>query len=225
MLRKFPLPRRLAIASLVSIVLLGACTAQHAAAPLASTPAPPEQEQAGWPGVVSAADPRAAEAGAEMLRAGGSATDAAIATMLALNVVEPQSSGIGGGGFYVRGDADGEVETIDGRETAPMAATPDWFLDENGKPRPFMQAVRSGLSVGVPGNLALAAKAHEEHGKLPWAKLFEPAIGLARDGFEIYQPPAAGSLPPQATAPAPAPRRGRCTTMRPANRWLPAHGL
>ncbi|MFT4026470.1 MAG: gamma-glutamyltransferase [Novosphingobium sp.] len=136
-------------------------------------------------GMVSAADPRAAEAGAEMLRAGGSATDAAIATMLALGVVEPQSSGIGGGGFYVTSDAAGHVATIDGRETAPAGATPQWFLGPDGTPLPFRQAVLSGLSIGVPGNIALAAEAHAKHGKLPWARLFEPAIRLARDGWTV----------------------------------------
>lgn len=136
-------------------------------------------------GMVSAADPRAAEAGAEMLRAGGSATDAALATMLALTVVEPQSSGIGGGGFLVTSDPMGRVETIDGRETAPSGATPQWFLGPDGKPLPFRQAVLSGLSIGVPGNIALAAQAHARHGKLPWGTLFEPAIRLARDGWTI----------------------------------------
>ncbi len=136
-------------------------------------------------GMVSAADPRAAEAGAEMLRQGGTATDAAIATMLALTVVEPQSSGIGGGGFYVHGTPDGTVETLDGRETAPGGAKPDWFLGADGKPLPFDQAVKSGLSIGVPGNLALAAEAHRRHGKLEWATLFEPAIRLARDGWTL----------------------------------------
>ena len=136
-------------------------------------------------GAVSAADPRAQAAGEEILRKGGSATDAAIAVMLALTVVEPQSSGIGGGGFLVRGEADGDVTTFDGREKAPAAATPDWFLDENGKVPPFMESVRSGLSVGVPGNIALAAKAHEAHGKLTWPELFQPAIRLAREGWQI----------------------------------------
>jgi gamma-glutamyltranspeptidase/glutathione hydrolase len=138
-------------------------------------------------GLVSAADARAAEAGAEILRQGGSATDAAIATMLALTVVEPQSSGIGGGGFYVWGDASGTVQTLDGRETAPIAAGPDWFLDEAGKPLPSSAVVLTGKSVGVPGNVSLAAKAHERHGKLAWAKLFEPAIRLARDGFVVTE--------------------------------------
>ena len=136
-------------------------------------------------GAVSAADPRAQAAGEAILAQGGSATDAAIAVMLALTVVEPQSSGIGGGGFLVRGAVDGSVETFDGRETAPAGATPDWFLDEDGKLPAFIESVRSGLSVGVPGNIALAAKAHAAHGKLPWAKLFEPAIALAREGFEM----------------------------------------
>ena len=145
--------------------------------------APPPAEQS--LGLVTSADPRAAEAGMEMLRQGGSSTDAALATMFALTVVEPQSSGIGGGGFMVRGTASGEVETFDGRETAPGAATPEWFLDENGKPVGFREAVLSGLSVGVPGNVALAAKAHAEHGRLPWATLFEPAIRLAREGFRM----------------------------------------
>ena len=134
------------------------------------------------PGVVSAADQRAAAAGAEMLRAGGSATDAAIATMLALGVVEPQSSGIGGGGFLVTGGADGTVETFDGREAAPAAADPHWFW-QDGKPLSHSAAVPGGRSVGVPGNLALAAMAHARHGRLPWAALFQPAIRLARDGF------------------------------------------
>lgn len=151
-----------------------------------ATPAParaPRSPQVFTKGMVSAADPRAAEAGAEMLRAGGNATDAAIATMLALNVVEPQSSGIGGGGFYVTSDPAGRVETIDGRETAPAAATPQWFLGPDGKV--LTQLVPSGKSVGVPGNIALAAKAHAEHGRLPWARLFAPAIRLAERGFTV----------------------------------------
>lgn len=144
------------------------------------------------PGLVSAADPRAAEAGAQILRLGGSATDAAIATMLALTVVEPQSSGIGGGGFLVTGTAAGQVETIDGRETAPAAAGPQWFY-KDGKPLAFPDAVPGGRSVGVPGNLRLAALAHNKHGKLAWRTLFQPAIRLARDGFAIT-PRMAASL-------------------------------
>ena len=144
-------------------------------------------------GSVSAADPRAQAAGEEILRRGGNATDAAIAVMLALTVVEPQSSGIGGGGFLVRGEADGDVTTYDGRETAPTGATPQWFLHADGSLPPFGESVRSGLSVGVPGNIALAAKAHSAHGKLPWAELFQPAIALAREGFRI-NPRLNGSL-------------------------------
>lgn len=154
-----------------------------------SSDAPPGSASASHaaPGVVSAADPRAAEAGAAMLRKGGSATDAAIATMIALTVVEPQSSGIGGGGFYLYGGADGTLETIDGREAAPMAAGPNWFLDGEDAPLPYMQAVLSGLSVGVPGNIRLAAEAHRRHGKLRWAELFAPAIALARDGYVLSE--------------------------------------
>ena len=133
-------------------------------------------------GMVSAADPRAAEAGAEMLRAGGSAADAALAVLVALTVVEPQSSGIGGGGFLVMDDGTGKVETLDGRETAPAAASPYWF-QMNGQFLAVPQAIPGGRSVGVPGNVALMAEAHRRHGKLPWKRLFAPAIRLAREGF------------------------------------------
>jgi gamma-glutamyltranspeptidase/glutathione hydrolase len=144
-------------------------------------------------GVASSADPRATAAGEEMLAKGGSATDAAIAIMLALTVVEPQSSGIGGGGFYVRANSAGEVTTIDGRETAPAAAGPDWFLDDKSEPVTRGVAVQSGLSIGVPGNIALAAKAHRKYGKLEWSELFEPAIRLAEAGF-VMNPRLAISL-------------------------------
>lgn len=163
------------LAPLVALSLAGCATLSPSAPPPTDTVT----------GSVSAADPRAEEAGREMLRRGGSATDAAIAVMLALTVVEPQSSGIGGGGFLVRGTRDGSVETYDGRETAPAAATPDWFLKEDGTLPPFGESVRSGLSVGVPGNVALAMQAHAEHGRLPWAELFGPAIRLAREGFRV----------------------------------------
>ena len=137
-------------------------------------------------GVVSAADPRATAAGQEILRQGGSATDAAIAMLLALNVVEPQSSGIGGGGFIVHhGGATGALDTIDGRETAPAAARPDRFLGADGKPRPFIEIWPGGYSVGVPGSLRLAERAHAKWGKLPWAALFAPAIKLADEGFVV----------------------------------------
>lgn len=135
-------------------------------------------------GMVSAADRRAAEAGAEMLRQGGSAADAAFATLLALNVVEPQSSGIGGGGYLVYSDHGGPAVTFDGRETAPHAASGTWFY-ENGRPMQHEEAVPGGKSVGVPGNLRMMAMAHKRYGRLPWASLFQPAIRLARDGFKI----------------------------------------
>lgn len=163
--------------------LLGACSVNQAqTAQVESAPAP---FVTAAKGSVSAADPRAQAAGEQILAMGGSATDAAIAVMLTLTVVEPQSSGIGGGGFYVRGTADGQVETLDGRETAPAGADPQWFMGEDGKLLPYREALLSGLSVGVPGNIAMAAKAHEKHGKLPWSTLFQPAITLARDGFAV----------------------------------------
>ena len=166
--------------ALAAPLLLGACATVSAQAPAV-------QAQVEERGVVSAADPRAAEAGAEMLRRGGSATDAAIATMIALTVVEAQSSGIGGGGFLLHHSDEGEIDTLDGRETAPAGADPQWFLDAEGRPLPFMQAVVSGRSVGVPGNIRLAAEAHRRWGKLPWAALFEPAIRLASEGWELSE--------------------------------------
>ncbi len=148
----------------------------------AREPATPSQQAQG---MVSAADPRAAAAGVEMLRAGGSATDAAIATMLALNVVEPQSSGIGGGGFWVAQGASGALSTIDFREKAPAAADGRWFYAPDGTPLSHGDAVPGGRSVGVPGSLRGMAMAHRGGGKLPWATLFQPAIRLARDGFQL----------------------------------------
>lgn len=137
-------------------------------------------------GMVSSADPRASTAGVEILRQGGSATDAALAMMLALTVVEPQSSGIGGGGFLLHHDGRaGIVDSIDGRETAPSSARPNRFLGPDGKPLPFRDAVAGGLSVGVPGNIRLMALAHRKWGRLPWAALFAPAIRLAEEGFEV----------------------------------------
>lgn len=133
--------------------------------------------------IVSAADPRAAAAGVEILKAGGSATDAAIATMLALNVVEPQNSGLGGGAFYIRADRLGALDTIDGREAAPTAAGPNWFLTPDSKP--IREGYIGGRSAGVPGALALMAQAHQKHGKLPWARLFQPAIRLAQGGIVV----------------------------------------
>ncbi len=151
-------------------------------------PALQAREPIATSGTVSSADPRAAAAGQEILRKGGSATDAAIAMMLALNVAEPHNSGIGGGGFLMHHDGrTGLLESIDGRETAPAAATPDRFMGPDGQPLPFMQAWPGGYSVGVPGNLRLAWMAHKKWGRLPWADLFQPAIHLAQDGFEVRQ--------------------------------------
>jgi len=136
--------------------------------------------------MVVAQNPLAAAAGAEMLRAGGSAVDAAIATQLVLGLVEPQSSGLGGGAFLVFWDADaGALTTFDGRETAPLAATPTLFQDAEGKPLGFLEAVVGGRSVGTPGTPRLLETIHRRYGKLPWARLFEPAIRLAEEGFAV----------------------------------------
>ena len=140
-------------------------------------------------GLVSSADPRASAAGQEILRQGGSAADAAMAMLLALTVVEPQSSGIGGGGFLVYNDGrTGMVSTIDGREKAPAAATPQRFVGADGKALPFIQAFPGGKSVGVPGNIRLMAMVHARWGKLPWKALFQPAIRLAEDGYQVTPP-------------------------------------
>lgn len=133
--------------------------------------------------MVAAAHPLAADAGLQMLRAGGSAIDAGIAVQLVLTLVEPQSSGIGGGVFIVHHDGR-QVQTIDGRETAPAAATPELFM-KDGRPMGFMDGVVGGRSVGVPGTLRALELAHRQHGKLPWKALFQPAIRLAEEGFVI----------------------------------------
>ncbi len=135
--------------------------------------------------MVVAAHPLAAEAGAAVLDAGGSAADAAVAVQLVLNIVEPQSSGLGGGGFLLYWDAAGqELTAHDARETAPMAAAPDYWL-EDGEPIDFWDAVIGGRSVGVPGTPKLLEHIHARHGRLPWAALFDDAIALAEDGFEV----------------------------------------
>lgn len=133
---------------------------------------------------VAAANPLAADAGLQVLRAGGSAVDAAIAVQMVLTLVEPQSSGIGGGAFLLHHDGR-RVQAFDGRETAPAAATETLFLGGDGKPIPFMEAVVGGRSIGTPGALAMLAQAHRQHGRLPWARLFEPAITLAELGFAV----------------------------------------
>ncbi len=147
--------------------------------------APPAGPTAGQ-GMVSSADPRASAAGVAMLEAGGTATDAAIATMLVLGLVEPQSAGLGGGAFLMHYQAESEnIDAYDGREWAPAGATPDMFLMDNGQPMAFREAVLSGRSVGTPSLIAMLHLAHAEHGHLPWAQLAEPAIRLAEDGFEV----------------------------------------
>lgn len=136
--------------------------------------------------MVAAANPLAAAAGRDILRAGGSAVDAAIAVQLVLNLVEPQSSGLGGGAFLVHWDeAARRVITLDGRETAPAAAKPDRFIGKDGKPMRFVEAVVGGRSVGVPGTPKLLEEAHRRWGKLPWPQVLAPAIKLAEDGFAI----------------------------------------
>lgn len=174
----FSRPLALALAALVAVAQ------PFAAGPFAARPVAARTPVAG--GVVSAADPRAADAGRQILAKGGSAADAAIAIALALTVVEPQSSGIGGGGFLVHHDArTGRLSGFDGRETAPLAAGPDLFLGPDGRPLSGGDAVPGGRSVGVPGNIRMFALAHQRHGRLPWRALFAPAIALARDGFRI----------------------------------------
>lgn len=135
--------------------------------------------------MIAAANPHAAQAGLEILRAGGGAVDAVIAAQMVLTLVEPQSSGIGGGAFLLHYDTTTtKISAYDGRETAPKAATPRMFLKDTKKPT-FMDAVVSGRSVGVPGALRMLEMAHRKHGKLPWARLFQPAIRLAEKGFAV----------------------------------------
>jgi gamma-glutamyltranspeptidase / glutathione hydrolase len=134
--------------------------------------------------MAAAANPLATEAGLEVLRAGGSAVDAAIAIQMVLTLVEPQSSGVGGGAFLLHWDGR-RVVAYDGRETAPMAADEDLFLLPDGKAMPFYSAVVGGRSVGTPGAVRMLEVAHRQYGRLPWAKLFERAIRLAEDGFPL----------------------------------------
>ncbi|MEQ8196367.1 MAG: gamma-glutamyltransferase [Rhodospirillales bacterium] len=138
--------------------------------------------------MVSAANPLAAAAGRDILRRGGSAVDAAIAVQMILTLVEPQSSGIGGGGFLVAHTAaSGDIVTYDGRETAPAAAHPYMFLDGKGKPRQYREATVGGLAVGVPGLLRMLEMAHKAHGRLPWSDLFKPAIEMSEKGFAVSE--------------------------------------
>jgi len=185
-LSRFRLP---ALTLLVSALTLTACNAPSSS----SLPLAPEaasgyrtdlQTRHANKHMAAAANPLAAEAGREMLRQGGSAIDAAIAMQAVLTLVEPQSSGIGGGAMIVLWDGK-QVRTYDGRETAPAGATEKLFLNADGKPMAFTQAQIGGRSVGTPGVLRALELAHRQHGRLPWAKLFEPAIKLAEQGFAI----------------------------------------
>ncbi len=144
-------------------------------------------EKPGWATTqfaVAAANPLATDAGYQVLKAGGSAVDAAIAVQMVLTLVEPQSSGIGGGAFLLHARG-GQVEAYDGRETAPAAADEKLFLDASGKPLAFHDGVFGGRSVGVPGTVRMLEMAHRQHGRLPWAVLFQPAIQLAEGGFKV----------------------------------------
>ena len=158
---------------------------------IAAVALPPGESRAREPGgatrfMVAAANPHAAEAGGAILQAGGGAVDAAVAVQAVLGLVEPQSSGIGGGAFMLYFDgASRDITTFDGREVAPAAATPQLFLDEAGEKMKFWDAVVGGRSVGVPGLLRMLELAHRKHGKLPWARLFDTAIRMAEQGFEV----------------------------------------
>lgn len=168
--------------------------ATTAGAPMAATPEIAASLQARADGVpveaenwmISAANPLAVAAGARILRAGGSAADAMVVVQTVLGLVEPQSSGLGGGAFLVYFDAmNGELTTLDGRETAPLRATPRLFQDETGAPLKFFDAVVGGRSVGTPGTPALLAEAHRRWGRSPWPDLFVDATDLAEDGFAV----------------------------------------
>ncbi|MES2685167.1 MAG: gamma-glutamyltransferase, partial [Pseudomonadota bacterium] len=180
----------LAACALAASVLLAACSSTP---PLAyNVPQQPEgasgyTEKPGWATskfAVAAANPLATDAGYQVLKAGGSAIDAAIAVQMVLTLVEPQSSGIGGGAFLLHSDGK-VVEAFDGRETAPGAADEKLFLGTDGKPLAFIDGVVGGRSVGVPGTVRMLEMAHKRHGKLPWAQLFTPAITLAEGGFRV----------------------------------------
>lgn len=196
MTRPEPFPTHIIRRAVAAVALACALTLAWARDAAAEAPRPPPEAATGISErqlatasrhMISAANPYATEAGRAILRRGGSATDAAIAAVLVLGLVEPQSSGLGGGGFMVAWDAaKKEMRSYDGRETAPTAARPDRFLrGENGAPITFDTAVRSGFSVGVPGLVAMLEMAHRRHGKLSWAEVVEPAIRLARDGFRV----------------------------------------
>ena len=182
----------LSLAAVATAALLAACSSQPQLQYQPPSASDQPEGSSGWtdkPGwateqyAVAAANPLATDAGYQVLKTGGSAIDAAIAVQLVLGLVEPQSSGIGGGAFLLHAQGS-QVEAYDGREVAPMAADENLFM-RDGKPMAFHDAVVGGRSVGVPGAIRMLEMAHKEHGKLPWASLFEPAIRLATDGFKV----------------------------------------
>jgi len=178
----FPISRTVLFAVLAGACLgfLTACGAPQVTVVSASQPVSANKFMA------ATANPFATEAALEMLREGGSAADAAIAAQMVLALVEPQSSGIGGGAFMMYYDAaSGDIAAYDGRETAPASATPGMFLGPDGTPRKWRDTVVGGLSVGVPGVIRMLELVHAERGRLPWKRLFEPAILLARGGFPV----------------------------------------
>lgn len=172
--------------------LLAACANTPAPRPPGTVVQQPESASGftpkpGWASAqfaVAAANPLATEAGYQILKAGGTAIDAAIAVQMVLTLVEPQSSGIGGGAFLLHSSG-GKVEAFDGRETAPASANENLFIGADGKPMPFYDGVVGGRSVGTPGTVRMLEMAHKQYGKLPWAQLFEPAIALADNGFKV----------------------------------------
>jgi gamma-glutamyltranspeptidase/glutathione hydrolase len=170
------------ISFLILSFVLGCSPAPEPAAETAPAPA-----TEGWNlgAMATAANPHAVAAAIEMLEKGGHAVDAAIAAHAVLGLVEPQSSGLGGGGFMlVFEDADKSLTFHDGRESAPGAATVDMFM-RDGQVMSYVDSWLSGKSVGVPGAVALYKSAHDQHGRLLWAEVFEPAIRLATEGFEV----------------------------------------
>ena len=134
--------------------------------------------------VAVTANPLASQAALAALRSGGHAVDAVVAAQAVLAVVEPQSSGLGGGGFLLHWNAERrQLQVLDGRETAPLSSRADDLLDASGRPLPWLEATRSLHSIGIPGTVALLWEAHQQHGRRPWKQLLTPAIALARDGF------------------------------------------
>ncbi|MEQ8968173.1 MAG: gamma-glutamyltransferase [Azospirillaceae bacterium] len=190
--RRRPVPGRLFAAALIALALAAALVLAFAGMTDRAHAAEPSDTDGG--AMIAAADPRAVEAGLAILRAGGTAADAAVAVQAVLTLVEPQSSGLGGGAFAVHYDAgSGTVTTYDGRETAPMAADASLFLEDDGRPMAFLEAVTGGRSVGTPGTVRLLERLHADHGVRPWESLFADAAALARDGFRV-SPRLAGYL-------------------------------